>query len=102
MTREPLPIVFEPRAKLEVETIDAWWRTNRESAPDLFLEELERALAAVALLPAIGAPARNRRIEGVRRILLRKSRHYIYYRCITDTIEILAVWHTSRGEQVGI
>ncbi len=41
MTLAPLPIVFERRASLEVETIDAWWRSNRASAPELFLLELE-------------------------------------------------------------
>lgn len=102
MTREPLPIVFEHRASLEVETIDTWWQTNRTATPDLFLMELERMLQAIALLPELGAPARNTRVEGVRRILLAKTRHYVYYRKAIDTIQVLAVWHTSRGKGPGL
>lgn len=102
MTREPLPVVFQRRASLEVETIDAWWRTNRTSASELFLNELEGVLQAVALLPKLGAPARSPRIEGVRRVLLARTRHYVYYREAIDTIQILAVWHASRGQDPGL
>lgn len=102
MTRDPLPIVFQSRARLEVETIDTWWRTNRAAAPSVFLIEFERALEAIALLPKLGPPAKNARIEGVRRILLAKTRHYVYYRETTDTIQVLAVWHTSRGQGPGL
>ena len=102
MTREPLPVAFQHRASLEVATIDAWWRANRSSAQDLFLTELERTLEAVALLPSLGAPAKSKRIEGVRRILLAKTRHYVYYRPTVNAIEILALWHTSRGRGPGL
>lgn len=102
MTREPLAIVFERRANLEIETIDAWWRTNRPSAPDLFMEELERVLDALAILPDLGASATDARIEGVRRVLLAKTRHHVYYRRADDTIQVLAVRHTSRGQGPGL
>jgi plasmid stabilization system protein ParE len=102
MTREPLPIVFQLRASLEVETIDAWWRTNRTSAPELFLVELERVLEAVALLPELGTPAKSTRLVGVRRILLPKTRHYVYYRRTADSVQILALWHASRGQGPGL
>ena len=95
-------LVFQRRASLEVETIDAWWQTNRTSAPELFLVELERVLDAVALLPELGVPAKNTRLDGVRRILLAKSHHYVYYRRTIDSIQILAVWHTSRGQGPGL
>lgn len=45
---EPLAIVFQSRATREIEAVDEWWRANRPSAPDLFVTELERMLAAVA------------------------------------------------------
>ena len=62
MNREPLPVVLQRRASLELETIDQCWRTNRTLAPDLFLDELERVLQAVALLPGLGPPAKNVRL----------------------------------------
>ena len=100
--KEPLAVVFQRRATREVEEIDAWWRANRSSAQDLFLTELERMLAAVALMPALGAPARTERAIGVRRVLLRKTRHHVYYRVRDETIEVLAVWHAARGSEPGM
>lgn len=102
MTRDPLRVVLQRRAGLEIATIDAWWRTNRSSSPDGFLSELEAVLQALALLPNLGPPARSTRIEGARRVLLAKTQHYVYYREVGDTIQVLAVWHTSRGTSPGL
>jgi plasmid stabilization system protein ParE len=82
---EPLTVVFQRRATREIEEIDEWWRANRPSAPDLFITELERMLAAVA-----------------HRILLRKTRYHVYYRTRGDTLEVLAVWHAVRGAGPGL
>jgi plasmid stabilization system protein ParE len=35
---------------------------------------------------------------GVRRLVLYKIRYYLYYRLSGDTVDVLALWHTSRGE----
>ena len=95
---QPLRIVFQRRASQDVERIDAWCQANQTSAPDLFLRELERVLDAIALLPHLGALAKHSRLEGVRRIVLAKSRHHVYYRQTVDAIQVLAVWHASRGQ----
>lgn len=102
MTRAPLPIVFQNRASSDVEAVGAWWRVNRTSAPDMFEVELKRVLQAVALLPDLGAPARDTRLDGVRRVLLPRTRHYLYYRHTANSIQVLAVWHTSRGQAPGV
>lgn len=56
---EPLAVVFQRRAIREAEAIDEWWRSNRPSAPDLFLSELEAMTGAAALMPTLGAPANS-------------------------------------------
>lgn len=61
------------------------------------MSELDRTLAAVALMPMLGAPARSERVAGVRRVLLRKTQHYVYYRVHGERLEVLALWHTARG-----
>jgi plasmid stabilization system protein ParE len=98
----PLAVVFQARATREVEAIDAWWRENRPSAPDLFATELGDMIAAVALLPSLGAPARNARLVGVRRVLLRRTRYHVYYWVHADQLEVLAVWHAVRGAGPGV
>jgi plasmid stabilization system protein ParE len=99
---KPLAVVFQRRAVAEIDVIDEWWRNNRPSAPDLFMIELERMTAAIALMPTLGARARNERLDGVRRVLLSRTRYHVYYRARGDTLEVLAVWHAVRGTGPGL
>jgi len=56
----------------------------------------------VALLPGIGVAARNERLSGLRRVLLVRTKHHVYYRAKENVIEVLAVWHASRGTGPGL
>ena len=66
---EPLSVVFQRRAIREAEAIDEWWRSNRPSAPDLFVAELEAMLGA---------------------------------RVHEQRLEVLALWHATRGTGPGL
>lgn len=99
---EPLTVASQRRATREIEEVDEWWRTNRPSAPGLFLTELERMLSALALMPTLGAPAKRERARDVRRLLLRQTRYHVYFRVRTETLEVLAVWHAVRGTGPGL
>ena len=35
--------------------------------------------------------------QGVRRVTLSRIRYYLYYRVADDALQVLALWHTSRG-----
>jgi plasmid stabilization system protein ParE len=98
----PLTVAFQRRATREIEQIEEWWRTNRPSAPTLFLDELERMVAAAALVPTLGAPARHARASGVRRLLLRQTRYHVYYRVQLNVLQVMAVWHAARGNEPNI
>jgi plasmid stabilization system protein ParE len=76
-----------------------WWVANRPKAPEAFAEELERAFQLLASQPSIGAQARNVKLVGVRRVHLQRIHYYLYYRvrANTETVEVLALWHTKRG-----
>ena len=94
-----LSIQIELKAGEEIETIARWWASNRPAAPTLFLDELEHAYELIRSQPQLGQPARASRIQGVRRVALRRSRYYVYYRIANDesAVVVLSVWHTSRG-----
>jgi len=47
-------VELSAEAEAQVERIDAWWRENRQAAPNLFADELEQALLALAETPALG------------------------------------------------
>ena len=100
--KEPLPVVVQPRASREIEEIDGWWRSHRPAAANLFVTELQSMLSVVGLMPTLGAPARNARIRGVRRVLLTRTRYHVFYRVRGDVLEVLAVWHAARGMGPGL
>lgn len=76
-----------------------WWVANRPKAPSAFAEELSRAFQLLASQPSIGAQARNVKLSGVRRVHLQRIHYYLYYRvrADTNTVDVLALWHTKRG-----
>ena len=90
-------VVITRRAAREIVEAAHWWRANRPAAPTLFRSEITRAFQLVSVRPEIGARAINVRLVGVRRVLLSRVRYHLYYRAESDTVEILALWHTSRA-----
>ena len=96
----PLPVEFTRRATAQTEAANSWWRLNRPHAPSALLDEVERAIQLIGLQPEIGATARNTPLRGVRRVLLSRVRYHLYYRVVESpvrSVEVLALWHTSRG-----
>jgi plasmid stabilization system protein ParE len=92
-----LPIVTTPEADTQVRTIDDWWRENRRTSPDLFLDELADAFEILARAPNIGRPYRRSPVSGTRRMLLRATRYHVYYVATEGEVTVLAVWHAERG-----
>ncbi|MBN1360108.1 MAG: type II toxin-antitoxin system RelE/ParE family toxin [Sedimentisphaerales bacterium] len=98
MTRR-LPIRVVRTAANQIVEASAWWEANRPKAPDAFRQEIERAFELVAVQPHIGAKAGNVKLAAVRRIYLGRIRYHLYYRVKTPPgiVEVLALWHASRG-----
>ena len=92
-----LSVTTTPEADTQIRIIDDWWRANRRASPDLFLEELAAAFDLVARAPYLGRLYRRSPVRGARRILLRGTRHHVYYFPGEHEIRILAVWHGDRG-----
>jgi plasmid stabilization system protein ParE len=98
-----LPVRIVSSAALAIEETAEWWVANRPKAPDAFVSDLESALKLIASHPYIGARAKNAQLEDVRRVLLARIHYHIYYRVTSEpSIEVLALWHTSRGADPGL
>lgn len=85
-------------------SVDTWWRENRAAASELFSRALTDAFAQLAANPLAGP--RYLGLDGevgadfdVRRLRLRRCRYHVYYRFDPDLdqVDVLAIWHTSRG-----
>ena len=72
---------------------------KRPKARDACVEEIERGFDLISSLPGVGEPVAHKRIQGIRRLLLGRIRYHLYYRLHKDieAVEVLALWHTSRG-----
>lgn len=74
-----LSIRTTPDADAQIRTIDDWWRVNRQSSPDLFLQELSGSFNMIGDAPRIGRQYRRSPIPGLRRVLLTGTRYHVYY-----------------------
>lgn len=100
-------IAVMPRARDEILRIGAWWQRERPLSRDLFRRELRAAIALLRALPNCGRQCDALGFHGVRRLLLRRTRYYLYYRfdAARLMVNILSIRHTSRrlrpGEPTG-
>lgn len=88
------PVRFTATAQEHVRREKAWWRANRDY-PDVFAEELKRALEVVSRLPGAGWRYVQSPIPGVRRVYLRRTNLHVYYTFDDHQILIRAVWGSS-------
>ena len=95
----PLHIEISALAAAQVRTAETWWGFNRPNALGAIRAELERASSLIALQPEIGTRARNIALPSVRRLYLARIRYDLYYRLVEAPrrLEVLALWHASRG-----
>ena len=84
-------------AAAQAKAIDAWWRSNRPAAPDLFTDELAHATSLISDLPRAGRITHRGGNRGVRYILLRSTRYQVFYTIDDAGILILSVWSAVRG-----
>lgn len=92
------PIVIQPEAEVQLLEHGMWWLENRDKAPSLFHDELERALALIAESPSVGVPWPSPG-SAVRRVLLRKTRKHVYYTETNDSVSVVALWGASKGDE---
>jgi plasmid stabilization system protein ParE len=94
-------IRIAPHAAEQIRAAHDWWLINRTKAPDAFAEELERALDLISTLPDAGEPVAHPDLAGIRRLQLGRIRYYLYYIKAADSpvVDVLALWHMSRGGQ---
>ena len=96
-----LRVKVSARAAKQIHDAARWWAENRPAAPGAVRGDLGQALELLALQPGIGTPCRGASLKSVRRLLLGRIRYFVYYRANADTLEVLALWHASRGEDPG-
>jgi hypothetical protein len=90
------PVRTTPSADAQILALDAWWRANRDKAPDLFEQELAIAFRTIAIAPSAGKRYRYPNAV-VRRIVMRATRNHVYYVDRDDHVLVVAVWGAVTG-----
>jgi plasmid stabilization system protein ParE len=84
---------------LQADAIDSWWRAHRPAAPTLFREELEAAMERLETAPLTSTVySQQGQPPDLRRLLLPRSRYFVYFEVEGQWVSVLAVWHASRGK----
>ena len=93
----PLELFVSRRAAREVERIVHWWALNRPAVPGAVRQDLQAALNLLIVQPHVGVRVNESSSPDVRRFHLDRIRYWVYYRVRQNRLEVLSVWHSSRG-----
>jgi len=84
-------VTFTATAQEHVRREKAWSLSNRDY-PNVFANELERALEVISRLPGAGSPYAQSPVPGVRRVYLLRTSLHVYYTFDDSEVLIRAVW----------
>jgi plasmid stabilization system protein ParE len=87
------------RVWAQLDRASKWWRRHRDKAPDAFDADFADAFDRIRSNPDIGTPVRSRKGDA-RSLWLDRIGYFVFYRVLdTETVEIIAIWHSSRGSR---
>ncbi len=92
-------LVVVAEAEEQLRQLHVWWLNNVGTAPTAFLDEFENLTTLLRETPRIGHPFRRSTRPGVRRLYMRRSKHWLYYVYdqAHEVVYILAIWSAARG-----
>lgn len=91
-----LRIVLRPEAEADLLAARDWYEQERSELAEAFADSFEAMIARIEATPELYAVA----LKNVRRGKLRRFPYLVYYRVLSDRIEVLGVLHGSRDPRV--
>lgn len=92
-----LELFISRRAAREIDRIAGWWAANRPAAPGAVRKDLETAFALLIEQPSMGGEVTQASSADIRRFHVDRIRYWVYYRVRGKRLEVVSVWHSSRG-----
>jgi plasmid stabilization system protein ParE len=92
-----LELYVSRRTAREIERIVQWWAINRPAALGAVRKELQNVMDLLLMQPDIGTPVGEAGSSGVRRFHVERIRYWLYYRVRQNRLEVVSIWHSSRG-----
>lgn len=91
-----LPITLRPQAQDDLLEARDWYERKSVGLGDDFAAKVEELLSRIQLMPELYAAT----YRNVRQAKLRRFPYVLYYRVLTDGIEVLAVLHGGRDPRI--
>lgn len=91
-----LNVVFRPEAAADVSSARRWYENQQASLGKRFAHSLGETIARIQTMPRMYGLI----LESVHRAKVRKFPYLVFYRVLSDRIEVLAVLHASRHPDV--
>jgi plasmid stabilization system protein ParE len=92
-------VVVVDEAEEQLREINEWWIANRRAAATLVIDEFERCVTLLESSPDIGTRFHRTTVPGVRRLVMKKTKHFVYY--VHDdgnaVVYVIAVWGAPKG-----
>ena len=87
-------VVVVDEADAQLREVVEWWVANRQAAPTLVIDEFERCVTLLESSPDIGTGFHRTTVPGVRRIVMKKTKHFVYYvhDDMNAVVYVIAVW----------
>lgn len=87
-------VVVVDEAEEQLREIVDWWMVNRRAAATLAADEFERCVILLEGSPDIGTGFHRTTVPGVRRLVMKKTKHFVYYvhDAANEIVYIIAVW----------
>ena len=92
-----LELFISRRAAREIDRIAGWWAANRPAAPGAVRHDLEAVFSLLVEQPGIGSEVTEASSPDIRRFFVDRIRYWVYYRVRGKRLEVVSVWHSSRG-----
>jgi plasmid stabilization system protein ParE len=91
-----LAAVFRPEAQADLLRTRDWYERQRFGLGDIFSVSVEQVVNRIETMPQMYAMV----FRDVRRAKLRTFPYLIYYRVLSDRIEVIAILHGSRDPKL--
>ena len=87
-----LRVEFRPEAEADLLNARDWYEEQQAGVGEMFWAAVESAVTRISAMPEMYVKT----LRDFRRAKIRKFPYVIYYRVLSDRIEMIAVLHASR------
>lgn len=87
-----LRVEFRPEAEADLLNARDWYEEQQRRLGTIFSTAVESAVTRITAMPEMYVKA----LRDVRRAKVRKFPYLLYYRVLSDRIEMIAILHASR------